>query len=240
MAGFFFQLGKLAGPKVRKAKWIFRSLAGSEAEAIQAEFEFGRDMAQAIVQEMEVDPEPAICRWLQEIGARLARSVKNRDRKFTFHVVRSDDANAFALPGGFIWVTESLIKLCGSDPDEVAFILGHEMGHVIHKHAMDRMMTSSVLDMALHAAPGGLLMRSQLGGVLRELLNKGYSQDQEFDADSLAVRLARIAGYRPTAAIQMLNRLKQQSGELKGFDQYFSTHPPFELRIAKIKRLLDS
>ncbi len=238
MAGFFFQLGKLAGPKVRKARWILRSLTGSESEAIQAEYEFGRDLHLAMKQETKTDFDPAMGRWLDEIGDRLRSCVKKRDRRFTFQIFKADEANAFALPGGFIWVTESLIQQCQGNADEIAFILGHEMGHVIRKHAMDRMMTSSMLDMALRAAPGGVLMRSQFGGVLRELLNKGYSQDQELDADSLGVRLCRSAGFEAQAAIQMLERLKNQAGDDTGINQYFSTHPPFELRIAKINDML--
>jgi predicted Zn-dependent protease len=238
MAGFFYHLGKLAGPRIRKANWLFRSLTGTEAEAIQAEFQVGRDLAQAIPQEWELDPDPVTAQLLQEIGARLAGRVKNRHRSFAFQALQAEESNAFALPGGFIWVTRPLVELCERNPDELAFILGHEMAHVIRKHAMDRMMTNSVLNAAIRAVPVGGLVRSQLGGILRQLLEQRYSQDHELDADQFGVRLARAAAFQPEAAIQLLERLKQRSSEPPGIGEYFSSHPPFELRIARVRRFL--
>ena len=209
MGGFFRELGKLAGPKFRKAKWLFQSLTGTEADAIRAEFEMGRDLSQAFAQEMEVDSDPTVCRLLDELSGRLVSRVKNKQRRFAFHAVRAAEPNAFALPGGFIWVTRPLLELCGSNPDEVAFILGHEMGHVIRKHAIDRLMTSSVLNTALRAVPVGGFLRSQAGGILMGLLHQRYSQDQELDADQLGVRLARSAGFDAAAAIRLLDRLRR-------------------------------
>jgi predicted Zn-dependent protease len=239
MAGFLYQLGKLLGPKVRKAKWVLRSLTGTEAEAIQAEFEVGRDLAQAVAREMEREQDPDVSRLLSDVGGRLASRVKNKHRRFVFSAVGAAEANAFALPGGFIWVTRPLLELCGSNPDEVAFILGHEMGHVICKHAMDRLMANSVLDTALRVVPIGGLVGSQVGGFVLSLLKQRYSQDQELEADQLGVRLARSAGFEPAAAIRLLDRLKQKSGEDQAIAEYFSSHPPFDLRIANLRQLLN-
>jgi predicted Zn-dependent protease len=238
VAGFFYQLGKMAGPKVRKAKWILRSLTGTEAEAIQAEYEVGRDLAKALAVEMQGVNDPHIAQLLDELGSRLSSRVKNRQRRFEFRAVESPHANAFALPGGFICVTRSLLELCEFDPHELAFILGHEMSHVIRKHAMDRLMTNSILDTAIRAAPVGGLFRSQIGGILRNLLEQSYSQDQELDADELGVRLAHSAGFDVTAAVRLMTRLKQTSGSAPGLSEYFSSHPPFDLRIKRIERAL--
>ena len=238
MAGFFYQLGKMLGPKLREAKWAFRSLTGTEAEAIQAEFEMGRDLAHAVAREMEVEQDSDVTRLLSEVGGRLTSRVKNKQRRFVFSAARSAEANAFALPGGFIWVTRPLLELCGSNPDEVAFILGHEMGHVICKHAMDRLMANSVLNTALRVVPIGGLVRSQVGGIVMGLLKQRYSQDQELEADQLGVRLAGSAGFEPVAAIRLLDRLKQKSGEGPAIVEYFSSHPPFDLRIANLRQLL--
>ena len=76
MAGFLYQLGKLFGPKLRKAKWVLRSLTGTEAEAIQAELEVGRDLAQAVAREMELEQDPDVSRLLSEVGGRLAGRVE--------------------------------------------------------------------------------------------------------------------------------------------------------------------
>jgi predicted Zn-dependent protease len=237
MAGFFYQLGKLAGPKIRKANWFFRSLTGTEAEAIAAEVQVGRDLARAIAHEMELDPDPCVAQILREVGTRLAGRVKNRHRTFAFQSLQASEANAFALPGGFIWVTRPLVELCERNADELAFVLGHEMAHVIRKHAMDRMMTSSVLGAAMRAMPGGGLVGAQLSGVVRHMLEQRYSQDQELDADQLGARLALAAGFRMDAANRLLERLKRHAAEPPGLGAYFSSHPPFDLRIARVREL---
>src|SRR5262245_40521747 len=128
MANLFYKLGRMIGPKLRQANWILRSLTGTEAETIQAEVAVGRDLAGALAQQMEVDQEPAIVEMVNDIGQQLGKCVKDRQRRFAFRVVRSPEINAFALPGGFIFVTRSLLQLCHYDPQETAFVLGHEMG----------------------------------------------------------------------------------------------------------------
>jgi predicted Zn-dependent protease len=238
VGGLFYQLGRLAGPKIRKAKWVLRSLTGTEAEAIQAEFEVGRDMATEVARELEVDDDAEVRRWLDDIAARLAARVKNRQRRFTIGAVRAPQANAFALPGGFIWITRSLVELCAWDAHEVAFVLGHEMGHVIRKHAMERLMTNSLVNTAMRAVPAAGLMRSQLGGLVLNLLEKGYSQDQELDADDIGVRLARAAGFDPAAAIRLMARLADRSRQSGGLDIYFSSHPPFETRVRQVQKYI--
>jgi predicted Zn-dependent protease len=236
VGGLFYQLGRLAGPKLRKAKWVFRSLTGSEAEAIQAEFEVGRDMAAEVARELELEADPEVRRWLDDIGSRLAARVRNRQRRFAFQAVRAAEPNAFAMPGGFIWITRSLLELCAWDAHEVAFVLGHEIGHVIRKHAMERLMTSSLVNTAMRAVPAAGLVRSQIGGVVLNLLEKGYSQDQELDADDIGVRLARAAGFDPAAAIRLMARLANRSPQVGGLDAYFASHPPFETRVRKIQK----
>src|SRR5438034_8355826 len=131
MPGFFYNLGKTLGQGVRKANWVFRSLAGSDADAVRAEHAVGRDLAQAFVREATLDPDPAVGQWLDELGGRLAGCVTDRQRAFRFQAVLAPEVNAFALPGGFVFVTRPLLQLTGGDAGETAFVLGHEMGHVI-------------------------------------------------------------------------------------------------------------
>jgi predicted Zn-dependent protease len=238
MGGFFYELGRLAGPSVRKAKWVLRSLTGTEAEAIQAEYEAGRDLAAALAREVEIDSDAELGQLLGELGNRLAGRVTNKQRRFQFAALRTADPNAFALPGGFVFVTRPLVELCNRDRAELAFILGHEMGHVIRKHAIDRMLANTVVSAAVRAAPVAGFVRSQIGQVVMQLLEQGYSQDQELDADVLGVRLARSAGFDGTAAVRMLTRLKQVCAQPPGPFAYFSSHPSFDVRIDNVNRFL--
>lgn len=240
MSGLFYNLGRKVGPKVRKAKWIWQSMTGSEADAIKMENEVGRDLAREIRKQLELDDEQKTVQILNEIGPHLATCVANRLRSFIFEVVKSDEPNAFALPGGFIFVTRSLVELCNWDRDELAFILGHEMAHVIRGHAMRRIISNSAINVASHAVP----IRGQISGWLRtvgtQFFESAYSQELESQADKLGVLLADAAGYNPNASMQLLRRLNKLDLSESQFDigNYFSSHPPFEVRISNINQLL--
>lgn len=237
MPGFFYNLGRLAAPKVRKAKWVWRSLTGTEVEALAAEHAAGRDMADAVLSEFEPDPDEAPGQLLNELLGRLTNCLTKQNRQFAVRLVRSAEANAFALPGGFLFVTRPLVELCQSEPNELAFILGHEIAHVVHKHALDRMLSSSISDALLRSIPIAGLLRSQFAGVLRQLLQSGYSQDQELDADEFGLRLSRAAGFDTAAAAQMLARLRDRSGDPLELLAYFASHPPFDVRIRRLTKL---
>jgi Zn-dependent protease with chaperone function len=238
MAGFFYKLGQMVGPQLRKADWLYRSLTGTEAEAIRAEFAVGRDLARAVVQQLETDPEPAAAHLLEQVRARLVACLINRQWQFTFRAVRSPEVNAFALPGGFVFVTRPLLEFCRWDPDEAAFVLGHEMAHVVLRHAINRLMASSAVRAAL--SPAGGALRQPIAGLAATLLNQGYSQDQELEADRLAVRLARAAGFDAAAAARLLARLHALSGDLPVLGSYLSSHPPLEVRRGQVHRALQA
>ncbi|UCF15537.1 MAG: M48 family metallopeptidase [Phycisphaerales bacterium] len=240
MSRLFYNLGRMVGPKVRKAKWIWQSMVGSEADAIKVEHDVGRDLAHEVRHQLGLDREPQIRQMLNEVSPRLAACVANKSRTFSLEAVKGTEPNAFALPGGFIFVTRSLVELCQWNQDEVAFILGHEMGHVIRGHALNRIVSNSAIAAASRAAP----VRGVLAGWLRrvgvQFLESAYSQDLESEADRLGVRLTAAAGYDPHAAVQLLGRLAKLNSPPSQFDlgSYFSSHPAFNVRIHNINRLL--
>jgi predicted Zn-dependent protease len=240
VSGLFYNLGKKVGPKVRKAKWLWQSIVGSEADAIKVEHEVGQDLAREIRRQLELELEPQAEQMLNEVGNRLAACVANKSRKFSFEILKGVEPNAFALPGGFIFVTRSLMELCRWNQNEIAFILGHEMGHVMRGHAMSRIISNSAIATASRAAP----VRGVLSGWLRKVgvqfLESAYSQDLESEADKLGVRLVAAAGYDAGACVQLLSRLDALSKPDSQFDlgSYFSSHPSFKIRIQNINRLL--
>jgi predicted Zn-dependent protease len=239
MGGFFYKLGRSVGPQVRKANWLFRSLTGTEAESIRAEQAVGRDLAQAFLDQVEVNRDPELAQWIGDLGNQLVVCVKNRQWPFHFYVIQSIEFNAFALPGGFIFLTAGLLELCQWDRSELAFVLGHEMGHVLHRHAIDRVMASSVITATVgRILPGGGLLRAPVTSLVSTLLHQGYSQDQEFEADRMGVRLLRGAGLETQAAIRLLTRLQSQTGDASILGSYFSSHPPLDVRIDHVARLI--
>jgi beta-barrel assembly-enhancing protease len=231
MAGFFFKMGQFLGVQSRKAGWMVRSLTGTAEEALRAEQAVGRDLARSILSETELDPDPAVARWLDEIGGILANTVQPRRQVFAFRALLMPQPNAFALPGGFIFVTRALLQLCQARHDDLAFVLGHEMGHVLRGHAGERMVAGSLL------RTGVGLLRLPAVGLLATLLQKGYAQDQELEADREAVRLCAAAGFDPAAGVRLFEQLRLRLAGQSELAGYFATHPPWEVRLEQLRRL---
>jgi predicted Zn-dependent protease len=216
-------------------------MTGSEADAIKLENQVGRDLAKEIWKQLEPYHEEKTKHIHHQIGPRLAECVANRFRTFNFETVKGAEPNAFALPGGFIFVTGSLVELCNGDDDELAFILGHEMAHVIRGHAMKRIISNSAINIASRSVSN----RGRLAGWIQKVgvqfLESAYSQDLESEADKLGVLLTDAAGYNPEGSVRLLRRLAElnHSKSQAGLGSYFSSHPAFEERIYNIRRLID-
>jgi len=240
VSSLFYNLGKMAGPKVRKVKWIWQSITASEADTIKAEHEVGQDLACEIRSRLELDTEPRAGQLLNKVGPHLAVGVTNKLRTFSFEVTKGTQPNAFALPGGFIFVTRSLLELCDWNQDEIAFILAHEMGHVIRGHAMDRIIANSAITVGAGNTPIRGLLASWLSRVGVKFLESTYSQDMELEADTLGARLIAAAGYDPHAPMQLLWRLRElnQPAKRASLGNYFSSHPDFDIRIKNVDRPL--
>jgi predicted Zn-dependent protease len=190
----------------------------------RAEEEFGRECAREFVKQFSAAASIRDQELVASIGCSIAKAVKDPRRRFDFSAVVSSSANAFALPGGFVFITGALLDLCGRNPDEIAFFLGHEIGHVVCGHAKDQMTASTILNAIATRIAGA-------GGMLRQVLIKGYSRKMELDADREAVRLTAAAGFDPHAAIQALRRLTQVAPDNSGLAEYFSSHPTVSDRI---------
>jgi Zn-dependent protease with chaperone function len=240
MGDFFFELGRKAGAGLRKARWVWASSTGSEAEALEAEYQAGLDMARAWDRSAVFDDDASSRELLSGITSRLTARLTNQARRWRVVAMHSEDPGAFALPGGFLYVTRPLLELCRRDPDEVACVVGHEMGHVVRGHAMERVTNQLVLSAGIRAAriPPGLLSQWVLSAGA-SLLRSAYSQDQELDADEFGARLAHAAGYDPRGAIRALERLQAlEVDEGVPLAEYFASHPPLALRIDRLRKLI--
>ncbi len=234
----FYKLGRLAGAKARKVQWMWSSLTGNDEAAIQAEYGVGREMAAVVLERSGAEPDPDLQRVLNDTSERLAAVVKNKLHRFDVAMVRDDQPTAYALPGGFIFVTRSLTELCERDGDELAFVIAHEMAHVIRRHAINRVLRQAAFAAASMAAPG----RGTIGPWLRKVgldwLERAYSQDQEFEADELGVLLTRAAGFDTAGAVRLFGRLQALDGQpdTSGLGPYLSTHPPVAERLDRLRR----
>jgi beta-barrel assembly-enhancing protease len=236
----FYKLGRIAGGQVRKARWMWQSVAGSEAEGIQAEHAVGRDMAAIVLEETRRDSDRATQALVDEISDKLAAVVRNRLHRFQMTAIKADRPTAFALPGGFIFIGESLVHLCNRNKDDVAFVLAHEMAHVIRRHAIERLLQQKVVNALTLVAPTRTALTSWIRKIGLQGLERAYSQDEEFEADELGLLLMRAAGFDPAGAIRMLQHLAglDRSPDLLGLNRYLSTHPPIEERASRLRRLV--
>jgi predicted Zn-dependent protease len=240
MAGILETLGRALGATFRKGKWVFSTAVGTSDDALRDEHEAGRDLAQQVIQSRPLDPHPDIARFLNEVGDRLVSRVRDKRRRFSFRTLGGPECNAFALPGGYVFVTRPLLEMCAFATNEVAFILAHEMAHVLHGHAMDRMRTAWLMTAARFAVPVRGLVGMAVWSQFSDLVGKAYSRDQELEADLLGVQLLHSAGFDPAGARELLTRLQSTTTPLGGVAEYFSTHPPFPERVAQIQKYIDS
>jgi beta-barrel assembly-enhancing protease len=229
LPGLGTRLGEQSRKPIRQAKWIWSSFTGTEAETIRAERDYGQECARAFAAQFPGTVPPEDQALVEGIGARLADAIKDPRRKLVFSVVASAQANAFALPGGFLYITGSLLDVCERDGNAIAFFLSHEIGHVLRGHARDRMTADALLRAVASRLPKAGLMLHQIAG-------KGYSRIQELEADQEAVRIAAAAGFDRSASISAMKRLAKVAPDPSGLAEYFSSHPPFAERIRELEK----
>ncbi|MCB1889904.1 MAG: M48 family metallopeptidase [Rhodocyclaceae bacterium] len=151
-----------------------------------------------------------------------------------FHAAPGIGANAFALPGGTIVVTDELVELAGS-PRAVAAVVAHEMGHVHHRHGLRQLIQSSAIAVVVGLWIGDF--DSMLTVASTVLLGSAYSREFEYEADGHGAALLTGAGLSPRLLADMLARLSADAGESQGAGGYLSSHPPTPERIDRLHRL---
>jgi len=173
---------------------------------------------------------------LGTVARKLITQVERKDLTWRFAVLNTDEVNAFAAPGGYIYVTKGLMKMCGND-HELAGVVAHEMGHIDRKHSVRQaeksgLITALVIGMGLYkktqkAAP--------FAAIAAYFANLKFSRDDEFEADASAVKYMHNAGYNPNGLLSFFDKINKDSKASK-VTKYFSTHPPTTDRINAVKK----
>jgi beta-barrel assembly-enhancing protease len=244
MSGFFYNLGRQIGraaiPAIRKSKWIWDDLTGTEEQVLEAERALGATLAAELRQATERSAHPELSRRLNDSCQTLAAQLKNSRRTFHAEMFQADFPNGIALPGGFVFLSDSLVELCQSHPEELAFLLGHEMAHVVSGHARERLRNQTALRAAsMVIARAGGPLGAWLNHKGLRLLQSAHSKLCEFEADELGVRLAARAGYDPAGAIRWLHKIENLGPESNSAGPYFTSHPPAGERITRLQVICD-
>ena len=161
---------------------------------------------------------------------------------FQFHLLAdTETVNAFALPGGQVFITAGLLKLLDSE-NELAGVLGHEVGHVVGRHSNEQ-MAKAQLSQALVSAvvmAGGSdygMTAGQIAQFVSQMKNTAYGRDHELESDKLGVRFMKRAGYDPYALIRVMEVLKKAAGG-RAPPEFLSTHPDPDNRVERIKEAI--
>ena len=179
---------------------------------------------------------------VKQLGQRLvAQSFAAKSPyKFSFHVLADPKTvNAFALPGGPIFITEGLLRLLKTEA-ELAGVLGHEIGHVIARHSSERLAKQQLTQGLLGAlvVGSGDYTTAQIGQVVGSMINMSYGREDELESDALGIRIMAETGYDPRAMIRVMEVLAKASGGGSRQPEFFSTHPAPENRAERIKEAI--
>lgn len=180
------------------------------------------------------------------IGNKLVNGTqaKNSPYQFDFHLLADPETiNAFALPGGQIFITVGLLKRLDSQ-DQLAGVLAHEIGHVIGRHSAQQMAKSDLTNGLLGAVvsatadPYGNSSAGAIASYVGNMVNMKYGRDDELESDKYGVKYMQETGYDPSAMVQVMEILKLAAGGADRPSEFQSTHPDPDHRIVEIKKLI--
>lgn len=197
------------------------------------EVSMGRSIARSVEKQMGVVQDEREVRRVYDIGQRLAAVSERRDVDYRFRILKGKDVNAFALPGGYIYVFKGLLDELKSD-DELAIVLGHEIGHVVCRHSVKRIQTGVGYNILRIATAVGTKDPQLTSGmdIAFASVTTAYSREDELLADELAIKYAKKAGFDPNASFKLFDFFREyHSKEPLRVFSYWRTHPYLDDRI---------
>jgi predicted Zn-dependent protease len=215
----------------------------------EQEIQMGAQSHQDVLKEYAALDAPALQAYVNEVGQRLARQSHRPGLQWHFTVVDSPDVNAFALPGGYVYITRGIMAYLNSEA-ELAGVVGHEIGHVTARHGVRQQSATPAA--GLGAVLGSILvpgMNNQAGATLMQSLAQawtaGYGRDHELESDRLGAQYLAKTGYDPKAMIEVIGALKNQElfaaeqakrggRQPRTYHGTFDTHPSNDARLKQV------
>lgn len=212
------------------------TLRGFTGVSQEQEIAIGRQISGNLLGAAALVKDRSLQKYVNNVGRWVASQSERPDLIWHFGVIESGDINAFAAPGGYIFVTRGLYGLLRNEA-ELAGVLGHEIGHVIRKHHLKILQQSSLIDL------GGKLLSGQIGGSDKvqkligsgaEIVARSLDKNAEFEADRIAVVLAARAGYDAFALPEVLQQIGHFAKDDGSVALMFKTHPQPDDRLEKL------
>lgn len=223
--------------QIQKAKQQFDDLNITEAEEIQ----IGQQVSAKIRQRFGVVQDPAVTKYVTEVGLLLAKASDRPNLPWQFIVLDTDGVNAFAAPGGIIHITRGALGLIHNEA-ELAGVLGHEVTHVAHKHTVNAIRKQKLVQLGTDQT---LKNRNEFIGLLADktysmVLENAFDRGDELDADKGGVELTKKVGYAPAGLAEFLTRLDERNRDMPTRNGLFASHPDTQERIEKVRALAGS
>lgn len=215
--------------------------AGTEIEE-KEEIEIGRDIASTLLGAAPLVPNEAMQRYVNQVGRWLATQTERPDLPWQFGVLDAPQVNAFATPGGFVFITRGLLERMRTEA-ELAGVLAHEIVHVLKKHHLKAIQKNAQASLAADALSlalrdRGSAAREKLIAFGTEMYARGLDRSDELEADRLGVVIAARAGYDAYGLPVVLQVLQAMNPEDSGLALMFKTHPPPGERLDAIEKTM--
>jgi predicted Zn-dependent protease len=211
---------------------------------VPQERRLGDEMAREVRAELRLMRDPVVVGYVESIGRSIVDAAGPQPFEYRFNVVEDDEINAFAMPGGHVYVhTRTILE--ARNVSELAGVIAHEVGHVVERHVAenyDRQRAASighhalVLGAAVAGGPSAAGAANLLGGLGAISVLNSFGRDAEREADAFAVEVLPRAGYDPRGMVTFFQTLEAEGGA-RG-PAFLSSHPATEERIEKTRRLL--
>lgn len=202
-----------------------------------AEVALGQNVASSVIRQYRLVKEPQLNEHLKSVGDKIAKVSDRQDLPYHFFIVDQKDVNAFAAPGGYIFVHKGLLDKIDSD-DELAGVLAHEIGHIAARHSVKQLQAALGYDilMSLAFRGGSAKDVERAVNITFGLIQRGYSRKDELEADRLAVRYSHKAGFDPKAMIGFLKKLQElEKHQPLQIEIFLRTHPFLPQRIEVVE-----
>ncbi len=219
----------------------------------EEEYYIGRSVAALILSRYPVYEDEALTRYVNTVGQAVVFSCPRPETYAGYHflVLDTEEVNAMAAPGGFIFLSKGLLKRCQNE-ETLAAILAHEVGHVCAKHGLQSIKKSRLIDAfrligteaAQRYGPEQLaqltsIFEDVLGDIVEKLIERGYDRKFEHEADALAIKIAASTGYSPQGLADFLRTLIGDKDAASG-KGWFKTHPTPDSRLEKVEKEIAS
>lgn len=207
----------------------------------QQEVALGAQAAQQILAQATLFPSASLQEYVSRLGAQAAAVSERPGLPYRFFVLQDAQPNAFALPGGFIFVTSSLLALMENEA-QLMGVLSHEVAHVAAKHHTEMIREAAIAQGVAVAAVGAESQATQqLAGVIAQLVLRGMGRQDELESDKLGAEYTAKLGYDPTQLAAFLQRLNQATGNTQPAWLYpLSSHPPVEQRVNELRSYIEA